>query len=130
MHGVQRDSWLSRDSQVGADVATIPSIAELVAATKREFAGGLGANESSFAVGTFAPESAKGGFVLTVASEDPRLRVRIQYLDMQLEVTISGEQAFGDTVHPGFAGNMFSREHLLEALPRLASVIRQALERA
>jgi hypothetical protein len=40
---------------------------------------------------------------------------------MQLEIHDDGVEVFGNEVHPGFAGNMLSREHLKECLPRIAA---------
>lgn len=40
---------------------------------------------------------------------------------MQLEVHSGDRELFGVSVHEGFEGNMFSREHLREYLPRIAA---------
>ena len=39
----------------------------------------------------------------------------------EVEVRFNAEEVFGSRVHPGFEGNMFSREHLKEYLPRIAA---------
>ena len=71
------------------------------------------------------PESFKGGFVLTYAGNGQELTVA--YLDQQLEVCAAEAEIFGPKLHPEFAGNMFSREHLLQYLPKLAQVLRAQL---
>jgi hypothetical protein len=74
------------------------------------------------------PESFKGGFTLSYRSGGSSLE--IQYSDMEFVVTHDGREMFGATNHPGFAGNMFSREHLAEFLPGLAESIRKELSHA
>jgi len=71
------------------------------------------------------PESFKGGFVLTFAGSGKE--ITIEYLDMQFEVRVDGVELFGSNTHREFAGNMFSRAHLLEHLAQLASVLRTQL---
>ena len=75
-----------------------------------------------------APESFKGGFILSFRSGSSLLE--IQYSDMEFVVTHDGREIFGATSHPGFAGNMFSREHLAEFLPGLAESVRKELSHA
>jgi len=67
------------------------------------------------------PDSFKGGFVLTYAGNG--MAVAVEYLDMQFEVRAGEVELFGPNVHPAFSGNMFSREHLLEHLSKLAAVL-------
>lgn len=52
---------------------------------------------------------------------DGRRRIEILYSDMQLDIRDGDVELFGNAVHPGFAGNVFSREHLEEYLPRIAA---------
>ena len=66
------------------------------------------------------PESFKGGFSLNFSGNGQAITV--EYLDMQFEVRAGDIELFGSTVHPGFSGNMFSREHLAEHISTLASV--------
>ncbi|MFN2598354.1 MAG: hypothetical protein ABR563_14330 [Pyrinomonadaceae bacterium] len=70
-----------------------------------------------------APESFKGGFELIFQSSSGR-QVVIAYTDCEFEVRADGEEIFGTVRHEPFAGSMFSREHLIAALPR----IRQSVE--
>jgi hypothetical protein len=72
-----------------------------------------------------APEEFKGGFILMFASEKDR--IRIQYLDMEIAVTRGDSELFGDSIHPNFEGNMFSREHLAKALARIADAVRRGI---
>ena len=64
------------------------------------------------------PESFKGGFTLVFANRSGK-RVIISYTDCEFEVRTNGKELFGRTHHEPFSGNMFSREHLTEALPRI-----------
>ncbi len=72
-----------------------------------------------------SPDSFKGGFVLTYVAANRH--VRIQYLDMQLEVSEQNKEVFGPTNHPEFSGNTFSREHLAEHIGHIAKVVERAL---
>ena len=47
----------------------------------------------------------------------------VLYSAMQLEVQVNGSAVFGIDLHQGFEGNMFSREHLQEYLPRIAASV-------
>ena len=69
----------------------------------------------------FATDSFKGGFLLTFTKCGTVLSV--QYLDMEFEAHVDNRELFGAAVHPGFSGHVFSREHLLEHLPRLARAV-------
>lgn len=72
-------------------------------------------------------DSFKGGFklVLEVSSR----RVEVIYSDMEIDVTLNGRELFGHNVHDGFDGNMFSRDDLAKAMPRIAmSALGQGLE--
>ena len=71
------------------------------------------------------PESYKGGFVLTFSGNGET--VTVEYLDMQFEVRIGDAELFGSNLHPEFSGNMFSREHLVEHMPKLAAVLQTQL---
>lgn len=101
----------------------MPTVAELADQAEREFA--FLTRTGWLLAGTeiIAPASFKGGFVLTYALDDPRTQIRIKYLDLEFEIWKNGRRLFGSDVHPGFAGNMFSRERLEECLPRLANAI-------
>ena len=68
---------------------------------------------------TFYENSFKGGFRLILTNEENRCEVL--YSDMQLEVQFNGKEVFGPTVHTGFSGNSFSREHLREYLLSIAA---------
>jgi hypothetical protein len=50
--------------------------------------------------------------------------VVIDYTDYEFEVHADEKEIFGPNERAPFAGNMFSREHLIDALPR----IRQSIE--
>jgi hypothetical protein len=61
----------------------------------------------------------RGGFRLVFAQG---LReITVSYGDLELEVTENGCVLFGPSLHEGFEGNMFSREHLEKCLPRIAA---------
>ena len=69
------------------------------------------------------PESFKGGFELIFRAATGR-EVRFVYADLELRVCAGNIEVFGAANHEPFAGNMFNREHLIKALPK----IRQAVE--
>ena len=91
-----------------------PSLEELATDTEVQFLSALG---TSFRVAGREVSAAlhyRAGFrvVLTDASSI----IEVYYGDVELEVTSNGRELFGPTVHAGFAGNMFSREHLRQHL--------------
>jgi hypothetical protein len=74
----------------------------------------------------FAPESYRGGFELTFGGASGK-RVTILYSDYEFDVRADGNEIFGASKHDSFAGNMFSREHLIPALPKLRAAIESPL---
>ena len=99
------------------------SVNELALAVENEFAflEGLGFPLAEWS--EIFPESFKGGFKLVFRHQSGK-QVVILYTDYEFEVNADGEEIFGPMRHEPFAGNMFSREHLIGALPG----IRQSLE--
>ncbi len=99
------------------------NLEELVLTAENEFAflEGLGFPLAEWS--EICPDSFKGGFKL-IFRHPSGLEVLIAYLDYEFEVRANGEEIFGTVRHESFAGNMFSREHLIDALPR----IRQSVE--
>lgn len=95
------------------------SIADLVGDAEREFLAALGTTFIVNSRETFFESSYRGGFELILT--DPKNRCEIVYSDMELEVRCNGTEVFGTAAHEGFEGNMFSREHLREYLPRIAT---------
>jgi hypothetical protein len=73
----------------------------------------------------FWPASFKGGFVIVFESASSSLSV--EYSELALLVKVGNSEVFGPSVHPSFAGNMFSAEHLAEHLPQIAERVREAL---
>src|SRR5258706_9512696 len=69
------------------------------------------------------PESFKGGFKLIFRGGSGKEMV-IKYTDYEFKVHADQREIFGPVQHEPFAGNMFSREHLIGALPK----IRQSIE--
>jgi hypothetical protein len=65
-----------------------------------------------------SPESFKGGFKL-IFRNSSGTKVTILYTDYEFQVRAGSKEIFGATKHESFAGNMFSREHLIPALPKL-----------
>jgi hypothetical protein len=74
----------------------------------------------------FALESYRGGFELTFGGASGK-RVTILYSDYEFDVRADGNEIFGASKHDSFAGNMFSREHLIPALPKLRAATEPAL---
>lgn len=72
-----------------------------------------------------SPESFKGGFVLTYAGLGGEIVV--QYLDMQLEISRKGQELFGRRTHPGFSGNTFSRDHLIQYVDEIGDIVKKAI---
>ncbi len=95
------------------------TIADLAKDAEREFRAALGADLVVRSCETFGESHYRGGFRLVLANTIGSCEVL--YSDMQLEVSFNGSEVFGTKVHVGFEGNMFSREHLREYLPRIAA---------
>jgi hypothetical protein len=103
----------------GSNPVNAPSIADLAGDAEREFLAALGTTFIVSSRETFFESSYRGGFELILT--DPKNRCEIVYSDMELEVRCNGTEVFGTAAHEGFEGNMFSREHLREYLPRIAA---------
>ena len=73
-----------------------------------------------------APESFNGGFKLVFRNASGT-KVTILYTDYEFQVRAGSKEIFGASKHDSFAGNMFSREHLLPALPKLRAAVEPAL---
>ncbi len=99
------------------------SVEELVLAAENEFAFLEGLGFPLVEWSEIFPESFKGGFKLIFQSPSGR-QIVIHYTDCEFEVHADDEEIFGTVRHEPFAGNMFSREHLIDALPK----IRQSVE--
>jgi hypothetical protein len=95
------------------------TLTELVQDTERETRAAFGNELARASCETFQEDGYRGGFRLLLA--DQGRSVEILYSDMQLEISQDGKEVFGTRVHVGFEGNMFSREHLRECLPRIAA---------
>jgi hypothetical protein len=95
------------------------TIADLTKDAEREFRAALHHELVLETCETFGESHYRGGFRLVLANETGSFEVL--YSDMQLEVSLNGREVFGTKVHAGFKGNMFSREHLREYLPRIAA---------
>ena len=72
---------------------------------------------------TVTPAAFQGGFILEYRRNEEA--VVIAWLVLEIEITRNGKELFGSTIHPGFAGNMFTDAHLREHLPRIAKVIKE-----
>jgi len=72
------------------------------------------------------PDSFKGGFKLIFRSASG-MKVTIHYSDYEFWVRAGSKEVFGATKHDSFAGNMFSREHLIPALPKIRAAVEPAL---
>jgi hypothetical protein len=103
----------------GSNPMNALAIADLVGDAEREFLAALGTTFIVNSRETFFESSYRGGFELVLT--DPKNRWEIVYSDMELEVRCNGTEVFGTAAHEGFEGNMFSREHLREYLPRIAA---------
>jgi hypothetical protein len=99
------------------------SVNELALAAENEFAFLEGLGLPLVERSEILPETFKGGFKLIFQSTSGK-RVVIRYTDCEFVVRAGKEEIFGAIRHEPFAGNMFSREHLIGALPR----IRQSVE--
>lgn len=102
------------------------SVNELVLAAENEFAflEGLGFPLAEWS--EIFPESFKGGFKLVFRHQSGS-QVVIAYTDCEFEAHADGEEVFGPVCHKPFAGNMFSREHLIDALPRIRQSVESSL---
>lgn len=72
------------------------------------------------------PESLKGGFKLVFRGPAGK-EVVILYTEYEFVVRADQREIFGPFQHETFAGNMFSREHLISALPRIRQSIAPSL---
>jgi hypothetical protein len=100
-------------------------VAELMAETERELRSALEGQLVVASKLTFSEETYRGGFEVEFSCIAGSCK--IVYSDMQFEAKCNGKEIFGVRVHEGFEGNMFSREHLREYLPRIAISISIAL---
>ena len=95
------------------------TVAELAQDAEREFRAAFGNALRAASRQTFGESNYRGGFKLVFFHDAGRCEV--VYADMEVEVSLNGKEIFGPKVHFGFEGNMFSREHLREYLPRIAA---------
>jgi hypothetical protein len=95
------------------------TITDLTKDAEREFCAAFGDGIVVKSCQTFGESHYRGGFQLVFATTTGTCEV--VYSDMELEVSFNGREVFGTKVHVGFEGNMFSREHLREYLPRIAA---------
>jgi len=72
------------------------------------------------------PESFKGGFKL-IFRNSSGTKITLVYTDYEFQVHAGAKEIFGASKHDSFAGNMFSREHLIPALPKLRAAVEPAL---
>jgi hypothetical protein len=72
------------------------------------------------------PESFKGGFKL-IFRNAAGTKVTVHYTDYEFWVRAGSKEIFGASKHDSFAGNMFSREHLIPALPKIRAAVEPAL---
>ena len=104
----------------------MPSIEDLVRRTEVLFGSLAGRRfrvESRELLGR--PDQYRAGFALRLA--DGMTICEVVYSDLEVTVRVAGTEVFGASSHPGFAGNMFSPEHLAEHLPKLAMQIEPLL---
>lgn len=92
---------------------------ELLQQTEQEFRIALGTDCKVVSSNLVVPESYRGGFRIVLQYD--RGEIVASYGDMEFAVTFGEREIFGHTVHTGFVGNMFSREHLKEYLPRIVA---------
>lgn len=95
------------------------AIADLTQDAEREFRAAFLDKLVVMSRETFGEAHYRGGFRLVLANTT--VSCEVVYSDMELEVSFNGREVFGPKVHVGFEGNMFSREHLREHLPRIAA---------
>jgi len=72
-----------------------------------------------------SPNSFRGGFLVKYSNGKSILEV--EYLEQQFEVRYDSKEIFGPRVHPGFGGNMFSSQHLIDYLPSIIQSVRNSL---
>ena len=100
------------------------STKELLQQAEQEFRVALGPGCNVISSNLAAPESFRGGFRIVLRYGLGELVA--SYGDMEFDVVFGKQKLFGHTVHQGFEGNMFSRQHLKQYLPRIvASAIGQ-----
>jgi hypothetical protein len=101
------------------------SLNRLASDTQEQFQAALGTNFEVASNELFAPSSFRGGFRLVLVG--PSCKLVVSYTDLEVEVSCNGRELFGPTSHSGFAGNMFSLEHLAAALPSIVAGVSQQL---
>jgi hypothetical protein len=102
------------------------NVNELVLAAEKEFAF---LEDLGFPLAEWSeifPESFKGGFKLIFRGPSGQ-NVVIRYTDCEFAVRAGRKEIFGPNQHELFAGNMFSREHLIGALPKIRESIEASL---
>ena len=106
-------------------MATI-SVNDLALAAENEFAflESLGFPLTEWS--EISPESFKGGFKLIFRNLSGT-NVAVVYSDYEFQIHAGSKEIFGPTKHDSFAGNMFSREHLIPALPKIREAVEPAL---
>ena len=92
---------------------------ELLQQTEHEFRIALGPDCKVVSSNLMVPESYRGGF--RIIFQGDRGEIVASYGDMEFAVTFGERELLGRAVHAGFSGNMFSREHLKEYLPRIVA---------
>ena len=102
------------------------SVNELALAAENEFAFLEGLGLPLVEWSEIFPESFKGGFKLVFRHQSGK-QVVITYTDYEFEARADGEVIFGQERHEPFGGNMFSREHLINALPKIRRSIEASL---
>ncbi len=102
------------------------SVGDLARAAEKEFAFLEGLGFPLVEWSEIFPESFKGGFKLTFQGSSGA-KVKILYTDYEFRVRAGSKELFGASKHESFAGNMFSREHLIEALPKLRQAVESSL---
>ena len=97
----------------------VPKLSDLANDAENQFQLALGPKFRVASNEVLGESQARGGFRLCFA--DGSRELVVAYGDLQIEVTLNGLELFGFTNHIGFAGNMFSREHFKECLPRIVA---------
>jgi len=95
------------------------TISDVVKDAEREFLAAFRGKLAVKSCDIFGESHYRGGFRLVLAGNASSCEV--VYSDMELEVSVNGNEIFGHKIHRGFEGNMFSLEHLREYLPRIAA---------
>jgi hypothetical protein len=93
----------------------------LASDAQRQFQAALGASFEVTSNELLAPSSFRGGFRLVFVG--PSRKLVVSYTDLEVEVSCNGRELFGPAYHSGFAGNMFSREHLVASLPGIVASV-------